>query len=305
MNKYECRICGKSHNIFRVIECPEPDLLTELSEDEKRKRVEKIDGFYLLDQNTLFGNGMLLIDMEGLDEPIFYWKVWVSMSPREFYDNLEQIITYESTELNGKLESEIPFYEKSKGLQVGIKFVTTDEIQLNIRIKENSQIKQDQSKPISKERFEEIMGNINHPELFRNIAEFEIPFLKRLTKELDHIQSDYIKAERYFVTNIMSSRSVILQIISNQMLHKKSNKISGFGIHLSFDESFEESAEELKNFKIQGFDKDFLFSNIDEVPIYQIDLGLDIERIKTMIVKLVENVFEENIERLELETFEP
>ena len=139
MDKYKCEICGKEHNVFRILESPLPDLITEIPEEERDSRVEEVFGLYLVDRKWLLGNGYLYIELENLNDPIFYWQVWVSISPKEFQNCFEQLKVTDSVELNGILESELPFYPKSKGLEVTVQIYATNEFHLEIIVEEDSE----------------------------------------------------------------------------------------------------------------------------------------------------------------------
>ena len=88
------------------------------------------------------------------------------------------------------------------------------------------------------------------------------------------------------------------------MLEISKNKEEGFGLHLSFDESFESAKEELANFRKQDYLKEFDYHEFDEIPSYQIDLGRDTNQINEIVKQLIIDVYEQDIELVEIETFE-
>ena len=304
MEKYKCEICGIKHNVFGGMESPLPDLISEIPEEEKENRIYDMKGMCIVDKELLFGNGYILIEMENLEEPIFCWKVWVQISIEDFQNNLEELKDGKRVELNGKLLSQIPFYSKSEGLKSKVIAQLYDELEIEIRIDEDSKLKDDQSKPITKERVIQIMQRLNHHELFKDKKVFDKPFSDRLIDELIYAEKEYIQKDKGFAINISSPNSTLFQIVNNNMLESKEDNQKGFGLHLSFDESFEESLEEISKFRKQEYSKDFNYLNLDDIPTYQIDLGTDKERTEKLVKRIIEDVYEQKIEVIETDNFE-
>lgn len=304
MEKYKCEICGKKHNVFRSLESPLPDLITDIPEKERESRVVEMEGFYVVDRKWFLGSGYILIEMENLDEPIFFWQVWATIAPNDFQDNLQNLINGQTVELSGRLQSEIPFYPKSKGLESKVIIQASDELAIEIRVEEESKLKEDQLKPISKERVIELMQHINHQELFKEKKKFDKPFSERLKSELIFAEKEYLERKKDFAINISSTNSVLFQIINSKMLESNKNGNPGFGLHLSFDESFEESKEEIEKFRNQQYSKEFAYHDLDDIPTYQIDLGNDKERIEKLVKRLIDDVYEQEIETIETDNFE-
>lgn len=304
MEKYKCEICGKKHNVFRGIESPFPDLISDIPEEERENRIYDMKGMYIIDKEKLLGNGYILIEMENLDEPIFYWQVWVQISIKDFQNNLEQLKNGERVELNGKLLSQIPFYEKSEGLESKIIIQASNELEIEIRIDEDSQLKEDQSKPISEKRVIEIMQRLNHHELFKKKKEFDKSFSERLIDELNFAEKEYINKEKGFAINISSPNTTLFQIVNSNMLESKDDNKKGFGLHLSFDESFDESIEEINKFRNQDYSNNFDYHDLDEIPTYQIDLETDKEQIKKLVIQIIKDVYEQEVETIETDNFE-
>ena len=304
MEKYKCDICGKKHNVFRSIESPLPELISDIPEEERENRIYDMKGIYIIDKEKLLGNGFILIEMENLDEPIFYWQVWVQISIKGFQDNLEQLKNGDRVELKGKLLSQIPFYSKSNGLKSKVIIQASNEIEIEVRIDEDSQLKEDQSKPISEKRVIEIMQRLNHYELFKEIKKFDKPFSQRLMDELNFAEKEYIKTEKGFVININSPNTTLFQIVNSNMLESKVGDKKGFGLHLSFDDSFDESIEEISKFRNQYYFNNFNYHYLDEIPTYQIELEMDKEQIKKLVIQIIQNVYEKNLETVEIDNFE-
>jgi len=304
MHKYKCPICNKTHDIFRVAESPEPELLRGIPENERENRIYDMGGLYIVDNEVLLGNGDILINMEDLDEPIFYWQVWVKISISDFQKNLEALKNGGSVKLQGELISELPFYPESKGLQVNVLVGMEQELNVIIEITQESQIKKDQFKPISKERVIELMGVFYHPELFTEKIEFEKSFSERLQERLAIANKKYVKKKKSFAINVNASSTTLFQIVNSQMLESAGEEKIGFGIHLAFDDTFEESKEQINTFKKQTFSNDFKYFNIEQIPSFQINFGLQLPLLEKYTTQLVQDVYQEDIESTSLELLE-
>jgi hypothetical protein len=306
MEKYKCEICGKNHSVYRSIESPIPELISEIPENEHEERIVEFKGLYVVDRKWILGNGYILIEMESLDEPIYYWQVWVSMSLIDFKNNLEKLTREEPIEVKGKLESHTPFYKKSKDLNVNVIIHVTDELELEleIRVVEESKIKTDQSKPISRERAIEIMQHIHHPELHKPPKVFDKSFHERLNKELDNVKLNYVEKNENFVVSLNAPDCTLFQIIHSNMLESNNNKDFGYGLHLSFDDSFEDSKDEIRRFKKQDYASDFNYHNLDEIPTYQINLQENKARLIELVETIVGEVYQRDIETIDLDAFE-
>jgi hypothetical protein len=304
MEKYKCKVCGKQHPVFRVLESPLPDLIEDIPEKERELRVEKLDCLFMVDKKSLLGSGYIYIHMKGLEEPIFYWQVWTTIEPADFKKNLKKMMDGETVELRGRLESEIPFYSVSRGLESKMLIGGTNEIQLEVRIAEDSQLKEDQSKPITKERVIEMMQYIHHAELFVTEKKFDAPFYERLREELVFVEEKYIQKNKNFAINISSQSSVLFQIINTSLLESGTVNSQGFGLHLSFDVTFEELKDRLEKFKTMAYEAEFEYHYLDGIPTYQIDLGNDKEGLEELVIKLLVDIYEQEIEKIEVESFE-
>lgn len=99
MEKYKCEICGKNHTIYRSMEILTPRILSDMSEEEKEKRVKEFNGFYIVDEETLFANGWVNVEVENYESPFYYWKTWTSILRNDFLQNLEELKTGKIIEL--------------------------------------------------------------------------------------------------------------------------------------------------------------------------------------------------------------
>ena len=304
MEKYKCEICGKNHKVYRSMDIPLPRMISEMSEEEREKRVKEFSGFYYVDDELLFANGWVNIEVENYEFPFYYWKTWSSISRKKFLDNLEELKTGKVIEFDGKLEEELPFYPNSKDLKTKTLIQATNEgIIVEIQAKEESQLKEDQSKPITEKRMIEIMQMLNHHPDREEQKNFDKPFKQRFLQELENAENEYIANEKDFVINL-STGTVLFQVISNKMLEINRINERGFGLHLSFDETHDESLEEIAKFRNKGYSKEFDYHDLDEIPTYQIDLGTDKERLEDLVIKILVDVYEEEMETIETDNFE-
>lgn len=132
--------------------------------------------------------------------------------------------------------------------------------------------------------------------------EFDKPFKQRLFEELEYAENEYIANQVDFVINL-SSENVLFQIISNKMLEANRVPESGFGLHLSFDEVSSTSRKEMAKFERKEYSKAFDYYYLDEVPTYQIDLGMDKKRLIKLVSKILVEVYEEALEAVETDNF--
>lgn len=305
MEKYKCEKCGKNHTIYRSIEIPLPRMISEMSEEEREKRVKEFSGFLIVDDEFLFANGWVNIEVENHEFPFYYWKTWSSISRNKFSENIEELKTGKVIEFDGKLEEElIPFYPNSKDLKTKTLIQATSEgIIVEIQVEEKSQLKEDQSKPITEKRMIEIMQMIHHNPKREERQSFDKSFKQRLTVELENAESEYIANKKDFVINL-STGTVLFQIISNKMLEINRINERGFGLHLSFDETHDESIEEIAKFRGKEYSKEFDYHDLDEIPTYQIDLGTDKKRLEKLVNQIIVDVYEEELETVETDNFE-
>lgn len=302
MKKFKCEICGKNHNVYAGLESPEPSMISDIPEEERTTRLEVFEPIYIVDGKYFFINGYILIHKENEEEPFFVWQVWMSVALEEFRSKAKNFEHGKVMEIEGHLEIELPFYENSKDMVVkAIIDTTKEEVLIEA---EEGQLKQDQSKPITKERVIEIMQRMHHPELHKEKTVFDKPFETRLSNMLDRVEHDFIAKDKDFVINIASPRVVLFQVVSRRILESTLDEKRGFGLHLSFDDSFEESLEEIKKFRATTYSNDFQYYDLDNIPTYQIDVKEDKKQLEHLVKKIVQEVYQEDAENIELDVFE-
>jgi len=104
-------------------------------------------------------------------------------------------------------------------------------------------------------------------------------FEERLDDQLILAQTDYNEASKNFGINFISRRMVIFQMIKRTLLEGVQDEAFGFGIHLSFDDSFSETTDDLQNFKNLKIANDFTYHSWDGIDTYQLDLKDDKEKV--------------------------
>ncbi|MGK0364037.1 MAG: hypothetical protein ACI85O_001091 [Saprospiraceae bacterium] len=305
MEKYKCEICGKKHPIYTSIDVPLPRIISEMSDEEKAKLIKEYNGLYYPDGKLLYINGWVVVEVENYEYPFYSWKTWSSISTERFLQKMEELKTGKIVKFSGKLEEDLPFYPNSKDLKTQtLIYATNEEIVVEIKIIEDSKLKEDQSKPISEKRMIEIMQMLHHrPVTDKEVSKLDKIFKERLVDELRNAEEKYIKNEKDFVIDL-STGTVLFQVVSNKMLEISGNRERGFGLHLSFDESNDESQEEITKFKSKGYSNEFNYHDLDEIPTYQIDLGMDRIRLVKLVQAIVKDVYEEDLETVKIDNFE-
>ena len=137
-----------------------------MPEEERENRVKLISGFYIVDNELIFANGWINIDVEKNDSPFYSWKTWTSISKKLFLEKQTALREGAIVAFEGKLETELPFYPNSKGLLTKTLIqVTNEAIIVDIKALGESKLKEDQLKPITEDRMIEIMQMLHHPPL--------------------------------------------------------------------------------------------------------------------------------------------
>ena len=126
---------------------------------------------------------------------------------------------------------------------------------------------------------------------------------ERLDDQLNIAKTNFSEANKNFGINFLSDNKVIFQIIKRTLLKGNQTKEFGFGIHLSFDDSFPETKEELQNFKNLEFADQFKYHSWDGIDTYQIDLKEDKEKTEELTKKIVKHVYKKDQNKIEIEIF--
>ena len=129
-------------------------------------------------------------------------------------------------------------------------------------------------------------------------------FDERLEEILVLTENKYKSSDRNFGINFSHGRMVIFQMIKSTLLENSENNEFGYGIHLSFDDSFPETKEELERFTNSGFADEFHSHVWNGIPTYQINLKTDKQKIIKLTKNIIETVYEKEPSEIEIEEFE-
>ena len=129
-------------------------------------------------------------------------------------------------------------------------------------------------------------------------------FEEKLDDILLTLEAKFRYSSQDFGINFSDGNSILLQIVRRSMLDTVKDKEFGFGIYLSFDETFSMDKEELKRFQKSAF-KDLFEHHIWEgVSCYQLDVRNDKNRIKSISGTILEVVYLKGLSRIEIEACE-
>lgn len=129
-------------------------------------------------------------------------------------------------------------------------------------------------------------------------------FEERLEEILILTENKYKSSYRNFGINFSHGRMVIFQMIKRNLLENSENQEFGYGIHLSFDDTFPETKGELDRFTNSDFADKFHRHAWDGIPTYQLDLKTDKEQIIDMAKKIIETVYQREVSKIEIDEFE-
>lgn len=301
MEKYKCDLCDKNHHFFYRSESPLPPNIYKIVNNDTENRIDSLgDLAYVLDKKRLIIKGSLQISLD-FDDGVIEHFVWMNIPLPQFSDNLNNLEAGEEVELEGVIISDLPFFEDLIDSEAKL-FMHRSKACGQIKITSENQIKKDQESPISKERLIQISQRINHPELWKDKKTFEDGFKVRFNEILKTAKTDYIEKEKAFVIDISNQREGLLQLIASELL-KESSDI-GIRLHLSNDDI----NTDYKNVQIKmdeiskstGINKVV----IDKIETYQKSYALNDKTLFKEIKYIIETVFEENLDELELDIFE-
>ncbi len=304
MDFYNCKICNKKHDVFFSMICPEPDLISNMSEEDKAKRIIRDGSLVIVDRENVFINGIIFIELKKASEWLS-WEVWVKIEKEEF---LKQAAIVEKGGkvpfLLGTLESELPLYQASKNLKVQVDLYTSVDKTVVTVIEQNHPLTKDQKDGIGEEMLIELMERIYHNPKSQKKKKNKEPFEILLLKALEKAESEFIEKGKKIGIDIVAENQIVFQIISNKLLEKQQTKENGFGLDLSFDQSFAEQREEILRFKESRYYQEFNSHLLNEIPTYQKDLGTDKEEISSHIKGLLKEVYIVKKEQVSFDVFE-
>lgn len=223
MEKYKCQICKKKHSVYYSSTGGIPKFLLEIRMNEEFDRIEELsDDFLLIDKKKVIVRGNIMIETKFTENPIFH-EAWISIPLNNYLEQIEQTNDKPILELTGKVASELPFFQNLLGLTAKWSY-SEKQGYAKIDILDESQLKKDQSKPISKDRVMEMMQLIHHPELTKERKIFEKPFQERFNEIISKAETEFSAKDKLFLIDISNLKEVVIQLISSEMLSNKSKK---------------------------------------------------------------------------------
>ena len=164
MENYICDICGKRHKIYNEISMPDPDLLQNMTEAERKKRVVILqDHFFIIDKEMILLKAQLEIPVQA-SEIFMEWVIWVITSKEEFLNRKDDDHSREST-FFGRIYSEIPFYSSQDQEEVLITYKLGTK-QVNIPkitfLSECSEVSVDQRRGLPFSKVVNWMNSLHH-----------------------------------------------------------------------------------------------------------------------------------------------
>lgn len=230
MEEYKCHICEKKHSVYYSSKGGIPKLLLEIQMNEEHDRIEELsDDFLLIDKEKVFVRGNIIIETNFSEDPIFH-EAWISIPLNQYLEQIEALNGNSILELTGEVASELPFFQNLVGLAAKWRY-SENQGYAKIDIIDESQLKNDQSKPVSKDRVIEMMQLIHHPKLHEKKKIFEKTFQERFNEIITKAKSEFSAKSKLFLIDISNLKEVLLQFIPSEMLLIES--ANGVGLHLS------------------------------------------------------------------------
>jgi len=299
MKNYKCEICGKKHNVYYSVRCPEPSYLHNLSEEEREKRVEGVGSLLLFNKDFFLVKGKIFIEVKDISEWMCF-EVWARIEIEDFQKKLEEVRKdIFDKPLVGRLEDEIPYYENVKNLKMDVVLPNKDEVVFEI-LEENHPMMIDQKNGISKEKLISWMQKINHPE---SKSKSEKPYQVQFEEIIKEAKENYLAKQKLFVINV-STAMVLFQIFNPDALEKQMGK-NEFVIYLPFDISSEEAELELERFKQTKYFNQFELDVFDGMPTYYLAIENDDTKLIDLSSQIIKEVYEENVDDVDFDIFEP
>lgn len=301
MEKYKCHICKKKHSVYYSSTGGIPKFLLEIRMNEELDRIEELStDFLLIDKVKVIVKGNIIVETEFTENPIFH-EAWISIPLNNYLSQVELAKCKQTLELTGEVASELPFFPNLVGLTAKWSY-NEKQGYAKIDIIAESQIKNDQAKPISKDRVIEMMQLIHHPELFKEKKIFKKPFQERLNEIVSKAKTEFSAKGKLFLIDISNLKEVVIQLISSEMLSNESN--NKIGLHLSNDEA-NGNFEEVQD-RMAGLYEKLKFRNfeLDKIETYQKKYEFGDTNLFNEVKLICESVYDQNIDELEIEISE-
>lgn len=299
MKHYNCDICGKKHDFYYGIDVQEPLSFFIIPEEERESRVKMLSSKYIIDNEFLLFKGNIDVETQNWSDLDFCWTVWIKISSRDFEAAIPRLKNGETVEINGVMDSDIPFYDRLSKLKASC-FINMNRDEVKIKVLEQSPIFQDQQNPISLERAKELQGRINHSPKSNKNSDFEHNFDQRLEVFLQEAIRKFGTVENDFVINLNTDNSILFQIINSKMLNLNQEDLT---IYIPFDISDIELKDQLEAFKMTPFYREMIEMDLDGIPtLYK--CFEDIECLKKMVKDLIIDFYREDIESVDIDVFD-
>jgi len=301
MEKYKCHICKKKHSVYYSSTGGIPKFLLEIRMNEELDRIEELsDDFLLIDKEKVIVRGNIMIETNFTENSIFH-EAWISIPLYNYLEQIEQTNGKPLLELTGEIASELPFFQNLVGLAAKWSY-SEKQGYAKIDIVDESQLRKDQSKPISKDRVIEMMQLIHHPELYKKKKIFEKQFQERFNEILTKAKLEFSAKSKLFLIDISNLKEVLVQLISSEMLSNAEN--NGIGIHLSNDEANENFTEVQERMSLINKDAKFRRFKLDNIETYQKKYEFGDTKLFDELKLICESIYEQNIDELEIEISE-
>lgn len=298
MEKYNCEICGKKHSVFYGSYGSMPRKVSDMLMNEENHRIEKLsDNLQFIDNKYVIVRGQILIKTTFSENPINH-EAWIELPVKDYIKQVEDAKGKSVVEINGKIATELPFYKNFTGLNA--KWILEENSGFGrIQITSESKLKTDQNEPITESRMKEIMTLIHHPEILKEKKNFDISFNLRFNDIVKRVNDDFLKNDKKFLIDIGNQREILFQLISSEMLTIKSN--GQIGLHISNDESNDNFYPVQK--RMTSVCKSRLVEKLelDGIETYQKDYQISVSSLYEDVIYILQLVYEENIEELEIQ----
>ncbi|WP_235299749.1 DUF2199 domain-containing protein [Portibacter marinus] len=296
MKDFKCNICHRVHPILNSFTCPIPTQVTDLYDEHDTGRVIPLSSnSYLINKSYLIIKGEIKLEVQSSLDDISI-LAWCSIPNESFRGEFISLKEGKEIMIEGQLISELPFYEKSLGLQIDVKMVKSRELGI-IRVTENCQLKTDQLSPISKTRIIELMQNVYHlSDSNKDIENLD----QTLSSILNHAQTEFIDKGKKFLINVIYENIILFQLISSEFLEEP--KPFTFGLHIANDSSNDNYLTVKSQMKNHKHIKEY---SVDGVEIYQSDYEGEKNQLVKDVRKLTKDLFQIQIDNCKFEISEP
>ncbi len=301
MEKYKCEICNKKHAVYYSSTGGIPKSVLDIRLKEETERIEELSEYlHLVDKKHVFVKGIIKIETTFNDYPITH-EAWIEIPIKEYVSQIEQAKEKADLELYGTIASVLPFFQNIIGLEA--KWVLDKENQFGeIIAQTESQLKEDQQNPITKQRMAKMMEFVHHPELHRTKKQFDRPFNERFVEVINKAKAEFAKKGKFFLIDISNLKEVLFQLISSEMLSTEAK--GKIGIHISNDESnenYEIVKKEMSKISTSKMMKEF---KLDEIETYQKSYAFTDNVLIEDVIQIIKLVYGEEKEELEIEIHE-